>query len=206
MPENFQRGLERQLDLIAMGGTTPRLLLHACCGPCSSYVLEYLSAYFYITLYYYNPNIAPREEYDHRAAALRRLTEELPTPHEVSVTICDYDPAPFYEAARGLEHEPEGGARCEQCFRLRLEQAARAARDGGFDYFTTTLSISPHKDAFLLNQIGREMGRKYGVTYLCADFKKKGGYQRSIELCRQYGIYRQNYCGCTFSRPAAEHA
>ncbi len=196
MRENYQRSLERELDAIACGGVIPRLLLHACCAPCSSYVLEYLSAYFHITLFYYNPNIAPKAEYDHRATELRRLVTEMPVPHPAELTVCDYDPAPFLEAARGFEQEPEGGARCERCFRLRLERAAQEAKAGGYEYFATTLSISPHKDAFLLNQIGREMGQKYGVTYLCSDFKKKGGYQRSIELCREYGIYRQTYCGC----------
>lgn len=202
--ENYQRALERYLAELDASGRVPRLLLHACCAPCSSYVLEYLSRYFDITVFYYNPNISPESEYRYRVGELVRLVREQPHARAVSVVEGAYDPARFYEIAKGREDEPEGGERCFACYRLRLEQTARFASAEGFDCFTTTLSISPHKNAEKLNAIGRELSEQVGVDYLFSDFKKKGGYARSIELSREYGLYRQDWCGCVFSKLESE--
>ena len=185
---------------------TPTLLVHCCCAPCSSYVLEYLSEFFRITALYYNPNIAPEEEYALRAAELKRLVSECDYKNPVSVMTIPYDPKPFYEAVRGLEKEPEGGARCKVCFDLRLREAAKIAKEKGFDYFVTTLSISPLKDAEVLNQLGVEIGQEFGVRYLESDFKKKDGYKRSVELSKEHGLYRQDFCGCVFSKAASERS
>lgn len=201
---NYQSVLDRELNELRRTGKTPALLLHACCAPCSSYVLEYLSDYFNITLFYYNPNIFPEEEYNYRAAELIRLANEMPLRRKPEVIVGKYDQNEFYKAAEGFESEPEGGQRCSRCYRLRLENCAELADAGKFDYFTTTLSISPYKNAELLNQIGMELAIKYNVSYLCSDFKKKGGYLRSIKLSEQYHLYRQNYCGCVFSQTARE--
>ncbi len=201
MPEvkvNYQQMLERELDRLKKEGKRPRLLLHGCCAPCSSYVLEYLSEAFDITLLYDNPNISPREEYDKRAAEADRLIREMGVP--VRLQVAPWEPDAYLDAVRGLEGEPEGGKRCEACFRLRLSRAAEAAKKGGYDYFTTTLSISPLKDAQLLNRIGREISGEMGVPYLYSDFKKKNGYRRSCELSAVYRLYRQDYCGCAFSK------
>ncbi|MCI5924097.1 MAG: epoxyqueuosine reductase QueH [Oscillospiraceae bacterium] len=200
---NVQKELDALLEKLPKD-KPPRLLLHACCAPCSSYVLEYLSQYFFITLLFYNPNISPQTEYEKRYAELLRLVKEQPHRFPVSVVPCGYDPESFFSAVHGLESLPEGGARCAVCYRMRLEAAARAAKDGGFDYFTTTLSISPLKDAEKLNAIGAELSGEYGVPYLYSDFKKKEGYKRSVALSREYGLYRQNYCGCIFSKQEAE--
>lgn len=202
MVVNYQKKLEETLR--SLNGKRPLLLLHACCAPCSSYVLEYLSAYFDIRLLYYNPNIAPAEEYAHRLGEVRRLVSEMGLTDTVQVVEGAYEPQRFRELAHGLEDEPEGGARCKRCFRLRLREAARAAGDLHADYFTTTLSISPHKNAALLNAIGLELEQTYGVRYLCSDFKKRDGFKRSIALSEQYGLYRQNYCGCAYSKLAAQ--
>lgn len=199
--ENYQRQLE--LLLARLGGRRPRLLLHACCAPCSSYVLEYLSRYFSIVLFYYNPNISPQEEYEKRVAEVRRLLQEMPLAGPVTLTLGDYEPERFFDLAKGHEAEPEGGDRCTLCYRLRLTEAAQAAKDLACDYFTTTLSISPYKNAEKLNTIGAELAKEYGVPYLFSDFKKRNGYKRSIELSREYNLYRQNYCGCVYSRAAA---
>ena len=203
-PRNYSKELERLIQQFQREERVPRLLLHVCCAPCSSAVLEYLSQYFAITLLYYNPNISPREEYDKREAELKRLVSEMELVHPVHLLPCDYDGQAFVEAARGLEGEPEGGARCEACFRLRLEYAAQEAARLHFDYYTTTLTISPMKNAPLLNQLGEEMGEKYGVAHLPSDFKKKNGYKRSVELSKEYGLYRQDYCGCAFSKAQRE--
>lgn len=201
---NYQKQMDAALEAIARAGKTPRLLLHSCCAPCSSYVLEYLAPYFYITVFYDNPNIAPCEEYRKRVDEQKRLIAELPVPHPISFLEGNYEPERFLEAVRGMENEPEGGVRCRACFRLRLAEAAKTAKAGGFDYFTTTLSVSPYKNARVLAEIGEECARQYGVPYLAADFKKRGGYLRSIRLSAQYGLYRQNFCGCTFSRRKKE--
>ena len=197
---NYSKELERLVQDLQREGRVPRLLLHACCAPCSSAVLEYLSRYFAITLLYYNPNISPYEEYEKRERELERLVSQMDLAHPVELLPCGYEGEAFVEAARGLEGEPEGGRRCEACFRLRLEYAAREAARLHFDYFTTTLTISPLKNAPLLNRLGEEMGKRYGVAHLPSDFKKKNGYKRSVELSREYGLYRQDYCGCAFSK------
>ncbi|MCC8061499.1 MAG: epoxyqueuosine reductase QueH [Clostridiales bacterium] len=197
---NFQRELDKIIERITDESRVPRLLLHSCCAPCSSYVLEYLSQYFAITVFYYNPNISPAEEFEHRVKEQRRLIETLPVRHPVRFEVGPYEPERFYEMARGLEHEPERGERCFRCYRLRLEAAARLAAAGGYDYFATTLTLSPLKNAAKLNEIGEELSSIFSVNYLPSDFKKRDGYKRSIELSREYGLYRQNYCGCVFSR------
>ena len=180
-------------------GRTPRLLLHSCCAPCSSYVLEYLSEYFSITVFYYNPNIYPPEEFGKRVEEQERLIRELPAKHPVSFLEGPYEPERFYEMAKGLEQIPEGGERCFRCYRLRLLETAQMARAGGLDYFTTTLSLSPLKNAQKLNEIGARLAEEYGVPYLFSDFKKRNGYKRSTELSAEYGLYRQDYCGCVYS-------
>ncbi|HIU31154.1 MAG TPA: epoxyqueuosine reductase QueH [Candidatus Caccousia avistercoris] len=197
---NYQKELERLLEGLPQGGPPPRLFLHACCAPCSSYVLEYLSQYFSITLFYYNPNISPQEEYRKRVQEVRRLTAEMPLKHPVLVEEGRYKPQEFVQAAKGLENVPEGGERCFRCYELRLRESARLAAAGGYDWFCTTLSISPKKNAEKLNEIGGRLGREYGVRYLPSDFKKREGYKRSIALSQEYGLYRQDYCGCAFSR------
>lgn len=179
---------------------TPKLLLHSCCAPCSSYCLEYLSQYFLITVLYYNPNISPEEEFFKRASEQKRLISELPVRNPVSLVVDEYAPNEFYNMVKGYEDCPEGGERCFICYRLRLERAARYAAENNFDYFCSTLSISPLKNAQKLNEIGAELSEIYKVAALPNDFKKKGGYQRSIELSRQYQLYRQNFCGCVFSK------
>ncbi len=200
---NYQKELDRLLEQQAKEGTVPSLLLHSCCAPCSSYVLQYLSEHFHITVCYYNPNISLREEFEKRVQEQARLIASMPLKHPVSLVVPDYVPEEFYVVAKGLEKEPEGGKRCEQCFRLRLGYSARMAAEGGFDYFTTTLSISPLKDAELLNRIGEELAAEVGVRYLNSDFKKKDGYRQSVQLSKEYDLYRQDYCGCVFSKREA---
>ncbi len=178
---------------------TPALLLHSCCAPCSSYVLEYLSNYFSITIFYYNPNIYPNEEYSRRADEQKNLINALAVRNPVNFIEGEYNPDSFFNAVQGFENEAEGGERCFRCYELRLNEAAILAKSNGFDYFTTTLSISPHKNAEKLNEIGAILAEKYGIKYLPSDFKKKNGYKRSIELSKEYGLYRQDYCGCIFS-------
>ena len=201
---NYQRELETVIKENESKSRVPRLLLHSCCAPCSSYVLEYLSDYFEITVFYYNPNISPAEEYEKRAAEQKHLIQELPAKHPIHLVVGAYEPERFYAVSRGLEMVPEGGERCFQCFRLSLEEAAKMAAEGGFDYFATTLTISPLKNAQKLNEIGEELSEIYKVEHLPSDFKKKNGYKRSVELSAQYGLYRQNYCGCVFSKREAE--
>lgn len=196
---NYQKELEKLLVKLEKEKKIPRLLLHSCCAPCSSYVLEYLSKHFKITVFYYNPNIFPESEYTKRILEQQTLIEEMEMKYPVSFIAGNYDKEKFYEMARGLEHLKEGKERCFKCYALRLEEAARLAKEGEFDYFTTTLSISPMKNAEKLNEIGNALGREYGVEYLQSDFKKKNGYKRSIELSKEYGLYRQDYCGCVYS-------
>lgn len=193
---NYQLEMEHMLREIPAGTS---LLLHACCGPCSSSVLERLAGHFSVTLLYYNPNIWPGEEYSRRRNETRRLLEELPARYPVTFKEMPYQTDVFYEATAGLEQQPEGGARCAHCFRLRLEEAARTAAKQNIPWFTTTLTVSPHKNAALLNKLGGELGEKYGVHFLHSDFKKKDGYKRSLVLSEQYDLYRQSYCGCEFS-------
>ncbi len=197
---NYQKKLEAILGEIADKEKPPRLLLHSCCAPCSSYVLEYLSGYFSITIFYYNPNITDDGEYQTRVQEQKRLIESLPARHKISFLEGCYEPEKFFAMAKGLEKDPEGGKRCFACYRMRMEEAAALAAENGFDYFTTTLTLSPLKNAEKINEIGRELEALYPVRHLPSDFKKKGGYQRSLELSRKYQLYRQNYCGCVFSQ------
>ena len=202
--KNYSLILENTINENKKAGLRPSLLLHACCAPCSSYVLEYLSAHFDITLLFYNPNISPKEEYDFRAQELQRLIDEMPLPAGIKIITEDYAPEEFYRMAKGLEELSEGGERCKKCYELRLSRTADLAKKLGFDYFTTTLSISPYKNAEWLNSIGESLANAVGVKYLFSDFKKKNGYKRSCELSEQYNLYRQNYCGCEFSKRQAE--
>ncbi|MBR3563981.1 MAG: epoxyqueuosine reductase QueH [Clostridia bacterium] len=197
--KNYQKELDRIIEDISMTGKKPRLLLHACCAPCSSYVLEYLSPFFDITILYYNPNISKEEEFQKRYAELSRLIKEMGLEDNVKLLEPVYDPKEFFSRVRGYENCREGGDRCTICYSLRLEAAVRKAAEMKADYFCTTLSISPLKDAVRLNTIGESLGKLYSVKWLPSDFKKKGGYQRSIELSKQYSLYRQDYCGCIYS-------
>lgn len=197
---NYQRELEAVIKENQSKSRVPRLFLHSCCAPCSSYVLEYLSDYFEITVFYYNPNISPEEEYEKRVAEQKHLIQELPVRHPIHLVVGNYEPERFYALSKGLETVPEGGERCFRCYRLRLEETARMAEEGGYDYFATTLTISPLKNAQKLNEIGEELSGIYKVEHLPSDFKKKNGYKRSVELSAEYGLYRHNYCGCVFSK------
>lgn len=198
---NLSKELDRMICSISAEGILPKLLLHSCCAPCSSYVIEYLSQYFAITVFYYNPNISEREEYMKRVEEQKRFISEFPAKNKVSFIEGSYEPDAYYAAVKGFEKCPEGGDRCFICYRMRLEATAElAAKMGTFDYFTTTLSISPLKNSAMLNSIGYELGQKYGISYLLSDFKKKEGYKRSVELSSEYNLYRQNYCGCIFSK------
>lgn len=196
---NYQQILDKTINELQLNNKVPKLLIHSCCAPCSSYCLEYLSEYFKITVLYYNPNIFPKEEYIYRMEEQRRFIEKLPAKYPISLMETEYTPKDFHEIARGLEREPEGGKRCTLCYRLRLEYTAKVARELGADYFTTTLSISPLKDSKRLNTIGEELGQIYEVPYLLSDFKKKNGYKRSVELSKEYDMYRQSFCGCVYS-------
>lgn len=193
MKENYQKKLD---TLLASLENAPSLLLQSCCGPCSSYVLEYLTQYFDVTVLFYNPNIRPESEYEKRLETQKALLAAMPLSRPVKLVEPGWRGAEFEQAARGLENEPEGGARCTRCFVLRLEETAKQAAAGGYDFFGTTLTVSPHKDAERLNTIGAALGEKYGVRWLPSDFKKRNGYLRSIQLSKQYGLYRQEYCGC----------
>ena len=202
MKMNAQQNYQKELDKIISGlnGRRPKLLLHACCAPCSSYVLEYLSRYFQITLFYYNPNISPESEYRYRVAEVERLVAQMLPESDVTVVEGRYDPERFAQAVQGLEGEPEGGKRCMVCYRLRLEETARQAQALGCEFFTTTLSISPLKNARALNEIGEALAPIYETRYLVSDFKKREGYKRSIQLSAEYQLYRQDYCGCIYSK------
>ncbi len=204
MKLNYQRVLEKTIEENQKEGKIPRLLLHSCCAPCSSYCIEYLSNYFRITIFYYNPNIYPEEEYRKRVEEQKEFIRRFPAKYEVSFIEGQYDKERFYEMARGLEEVREGGERCFRCYEMRLREAAEMAREQGMDYFTTTLSISPLKNAAKLNEIGGNLEQEYGIRYLYSDFKKKGGYQRSVAISNEYGMYRQDYCGCIFSKRQRE--
>lgn len=197
MNRNYQKELDRIIQ--KRGQKTPRVLLHSCCGPCSSSVLEYLTQYFDVTLLWYNPNLYPKEEFDRRFQTQVELIEKMGLADKVSILAEPWKSEDYYRRVKGLENEPEGGRRCAECFRLRLLETARLAKHYGYDYFCTTLTLSRHKDAVLINTIGEEIARATGVSWLPSDFKKRNGENRSIELSEQYGLYRQLYCGCEFS-------
>ena len=202
MKTNYDEILKRTIAENERLGIKPSLLLHACCAPCSSYVLEYLAKYFDITLFFYNPNIFPEKEFEFRRSELERFVSDAG--YKIKVSSPAYDSDEFFSHVRGLEEVPEGGERCRVCYELRLRRTAEEARSGGFDCFTTTLSISPYKNAAWLNEIGASLEKEYGIKYLHSDFKKNNGYKRSIELSHEYNLYRQNYCGCVFSKAEAE--
>lgn len=200
---NYQKELDKVLDGLD-GNKPPRLLLHSCCAPCSSYTLKYLSEYFDITVYYFNPNISPKSEFDKRFEEQKRLISQMPHRNPITLVEGKYDYDDFLEIAKGLEDVPEGGERCFKCYRMRLESTARLAKEQDFDYFCTTLSISPLKNSRKINEIGKEIEEKYGVKWLVSDFKKREGYKRSIELSREYSLYRQSFCGCVFSKESRD--
>lgn len=201
---NYQSILDNTIKKITSENRVPTLLIHSCCAPCSSYVLEYLSQYFEITVLYYNPNIFPREEYEYRISEQKRLISSMNFVHEVKFIGSDYTPEDFHSVIKGYEKEPEGGRRCRLCFEVRLKYTAALAKKMNFDYFTTTLSISPLKNAEVLNELGIHIGQEYDVKYLQSDFKKRGGYKRSVELSKEYKLYRQDYCGCVYSKMERE--
>lgn len=202
---NYQKKLDQIIENIIKKQIRPSLFLHACCAPCSSYVLEYLSEYFDITVFYYNPNISPREEYEKRVEEIDRFIH-LVHSGKVKLLEGEYHPEDFYAAVKGMEDMKEGSERCYRCYELRLRESARLAKEKGFDYYTTTLSISPYKNAGWLNEIGLRFSQEFGVSYLVSDFKKRNGYKRSIELSAEHGLYRQDYCGCVFSKQERQAA
>ena len=200
MEKNYDKLLS---DLIVKNSElniVPNVLLHSCCAPCSSYVIEYLSNYFNITILYYNPNISPYDEYLKRKNEQIKLIDNMKTKYKVNIIDCDYDNDLYEEAIKGFEMEPERGSRCSICFKLRLDKTAREASEGNYDYFATTLTLSPYKNPKLINEIGFELENKYNIKYLGSDFKKRNGYKRSIELSFKYDLYRQDYCGCVYSK------
>lgn len=204
MIQNVQKQMDQLLIRIKQEEQEKSLLLHSCCAPCSSYVLEYLSSYFHITDFFYNPNISPRDEYQKRTDEMKHLISSQSYQKQVTFLEGTYEPEAFFEKVKGMEKEPEGGKRCHICFEMRLRQAAKVGKNLGLDYFATTLTISPLKNAELINEIGQKIGEEEGIAYLPSDFKKKNGYKRSIELSHEYHLYRQNFCGCVFSKEAAK--
>ena len=201
---NYQIKMEEVISSIQKEEKTPTLLLHSCCAPCSSYVLETLSNFFKITIFYYNPNITEYDEYKKRVVEQKKFISLINTKNPISFLEGDYNPKDYFDTVRGYEELGEGSERCFRCYRLRLEETAKKAKELKFDYFTTTLSISPYKNSEVLNKIGYEMESLYDISYLCADFKKKNGYRRSIELSSEFGLYRQDYCGCVYSKKERE--
>ena len=204
MNKNFDKLLGEIIDKNQEKGIVPRVLLHSCCAPCSSYVIEYLSDYFYLTILYYNPNISPLDEYIKRKNEQVRLISEMKTKYKVDIIDCDYDNEIYENLVKGLENEPERGKRCEVCFGLRLEKTAMIAKKMEYDFFGTTLTVSPYKNSLMINEIGSSIGNKLNIKYLVSDFKKRNGYKRSIELSREHNLYRQNYCGCKYSKVVYE--
>lgn len=199
MKINYQLICDKEIEELTRGGARPRLLLQSCCGPCSSYVLEYLTKFFDVTVFFSNSNVFPEEEYEKRLSTQHEVTEKLSAPSAIPLVADEYNHDEFLTRVKSLEDAPEGGIRCVECFHLRLERTAEYAKENGFDCFTTTLSVSPHKNAGILNTLGKEIGERFGVRFLTADFKKREGYKRSIELSRELDLYRQEYCGCEFS-------
>ncbi len=204
MKINYQKKMEEIIEQVSAGDRMPTLLLHSCCAPCSSYVLECLSKHFKITIFYYNPNIEPIAEYQKRAAEQKRFLSAFQSTTPIEFIEGPYDEDAFQIISSGREEEKEGGARCFLCYELRLRKTAEFAKSNGFDYFTTTLSVSPYKNAQALNEIGARLSEEYNIPYLFSDFKKKNGYHRSIELSKQYQLYRQNFCGCIYSQKISE--
>ncbi len=200
MNRNYSKELDALIEKNESDGVVPKLMLHACCACCASYVLEYLSQHFDIYLLYSNPNITEEDEYNYRLSELKRLVDEMPLSQEVKIVECEYTPSEYMRAVKGLENEPERGSRCSVCFEMRLKTTAQYAAKYGCDYFATTLTISPLKNSSIINSIGESVSDDIGVAYLPTDFKKKNGYKRSIELSKEYSLYRQNYCGCVFSK------
>ena len=200
MNENYSKKCEEILNSLESKKT---LLLHSCCGPCSSYVISYLSDYFDITILYYNPNISPYKEYLKRKEEQIKVINELNKDLNANITIldCDYDNNLYNEHVKGYENEPEKGLRCKICYHLRMEKTASKAKENNFDFFCTTLSVSPYKNALWINEIGKELSDKYNLKWLYSDFKKKDGYKKTIELSKKYNLYRQDYCGCVYSKP-----
>lgn len=197
---NYQVMMDEEIKKICDEKKVPTLLLHSCCAPCSSYTLEYLSNYFKITVFYYNPNISPFSEYEKRVLEEKRFISEFPSKYKISFIEGEYENDIYEALIDGKRSEKEGGSRCYLCYQLRLRKTALLAKEMGYDYFTTTLSISPYKNAKWLNEIGEALEKEIGVSYLHADLKKKNGYKRSIELSKIYGLYRQDYCGCIYSK------
>lgn len=197
---NYQKVMEELIRNNCSEENAPTLLLHSCCAPCSSYCISCLAEYFHVAVFYYNPNIYPPEEFQMRAAEQKRFVDQFPTKYPVSYIEAPYEPDRFYEMAQGMEEVPEGGERCFACYEMRLRKSAEYALAHGFDFFTTTLSISPLKNAAKLNEIGAKLAEEYGIKYLFSDFKKKDGYKKSTEISREYEMYRQYYCGCVFSK------
>lgn len=204
MGTNYKIIFDSEIKKIKSSGAKPRLLLHACCAPCSSAVLECLVPFFRITIYFYNPNIFPESEYKFRFEELKRMIREMGI-NDIDIVCVEYVNDEFESIVKGRENLPEGGGRCFDCYRLRIERSVKYAAENNFDYVTTTLTVSPHKNAAVLNEIGGELAEKYGVKYLFSDFKKNEGYKRSCQLSREYNLYRQNYCGCIYSKKASEN-
>jgi len=194
---NYDKIMEEQIKEIEEG---TELLLHACCAPCSSAVLERIANHFQVTIFYYNPNISDEEEYKKRIQEIKKFLQQFHTKYKISLMEGNYEPDKFYEIAKGLENTPERGPRCYKCYNLRLEETAKIAAINNFEYFCTTLTLSPHKNSSWINKIGEELNSKYNTTYLYSDFKKRNGYKRSIELSKEYNLYRQDYCGCIYSK------
>lgn len=203
MKENYQLKTDEIIKKISQEEKVPKLLLHSCCAPCSSYVISYLSSYFQITVFYYNPNIYPKEEYQKRKKEQMRFIKEFQTKYPVDYLDCDYEPNEFFDTVKGLEKEKEGKERCTKCYYLRMKETAKQASFYQYDYFTTTLSVSPYKNADKINKIGSLLEKEYHIPFLYADFKKRNGYKQSISLSKEYQLYRQNYCGCIFSKQAS---
>lgn len=201
---NYNKLMEETLNKIKTEGKTPSVLLHSCCAPCSSHVIDLLTEYFDITILYYNPNIEPYEEYSKRKDEEIRFISEYPSKNKLTILDCDHENDIFHECVKGLENEKEGGARCIKCYHLRLDKTAKLASELSFDYFATTLTVSPLKNSEKLNQIGEYLSKIYNVKYLYSDFKKKEGYKHSIELAKEYNLYRQDYCGCIYSKQERE--
>lgn len=201
---NYQKILDETLKNIELQNKTPKLLLHACCAPCSSYVLEYLSKYFEITIYYYNPNIYPETEYQRRMNELKKFIENYKSINKINLIEENYNTDEYYKSVKGLEKLGEKSERCYKCYEFRMRKACVYSKDNNYDYFTTTLSISPYKNSDWINEIGKNLEDEYNIKYLYADFKKKNGYKRSLELSKEYKLYRQDYCGCVYSKQERE--